>query len=83
MGSFNRKIVESLDLLNKILAAIFFVMAITTLYGEMFDNFTTAVISALGILVVGIVTCGYTAILINVNQNIEAIREHFTPSEKE
>ena len=83
MGSFNRKIVESLDVLNKILAAIFVTMAATSLYSEMFDNFSMAVVSALGVIVVGIVTCGYTAILINVNKNIEAIREHFTPSEKE
>lgn len=80
MGSFNRKIVESLDLLNKVLALIFVVMAGITLVGEMFDNFLPAVMSALGILVVGIVTCGYTAILINVNQNIQAMRDKINPA---
>jgi uncharacterized protein (DUF697 family) len=83
MGSFNRKIVESLDLLNKVLALIFVVMAGITLVGEMFDNFLPAVMSALGILVVGIVTCGYTAILINVNQNIQAMRDKINPAPME
>jgi hypothetical protein len=49
----------------------------------MFENFLPAVMSALGILVVGIVTCGYTAILINVNQNIEAMRDNINPAPKE
>jgi ABC-type uncharacterized transport system permease subunit len=83
MGSFNRKIVESLDVLNKLLALIFVVMAGITFFGEMFDNFLPAVMSALGILIVGIVTCGYTAILINVNQNIEAMRDKINPTPKE
>lgn len=83
MGSFNRKIVESLDVLNKLLALLFGTMAGFTFFGEMFDNIVTALVSALGILIVGIVTCGYTAILINVNQNIEAMRQKINPSMEE
>jgi hypothetical protein len=83
MGSFNRKIVESLDVLNKILVVIFITMAGITFFGEVFDNFIPALMSALGILIVGIVTCGYTAILINVNQNIQAMRDKINPSLEE
>lgn len=83
MGSFNRKIVESLDVLNKLLALLFVTMAGITFFGEMFENFVPALVSAIGILIVGIVTCGYTAILINVNQNIEAMRDKINPAPKE
>lgn len=83
MGLFNRKIVESLDLLNKLLALLFVTMAGITFFGEMFENFVPALVSAIGILIVGIVTCGYTAILINVNQNIEAMRDKINPAPKE
>ena len=83
MGSFNRKIVESLDVLNKILVVIFITMAGITFFGEVFDNFIPALMSALGILIVGIVTCGYTAILINVNQNIQAMRDKINPATME
>jgi len=83
MGSFNRKIVESLDVLNKILVVIFITMAGITFFGEVFDNFIPALMSALGILIVGIVTCGYTAILINVNQNIQAMRDKINPAPME
>ena len=83
MGSFNRKIVESLDVLNKILVVIFITMAGITFFGEVFDNFIPALMSALGILIVGIVTCGYTAILINLNQNIQAMRDKINPAPME
>ena len=74
MGKFNNKIVESLDFLNKVLAGIFVFLAIFKLLDLVTENFLGAVFECLTIIGVGILTCGYIALMININNNIESIR---------
>lgn len=74
MGKFNSKIVESLDFLNKVLAGIFVFLAIFKLVDLVTENFLGAVFECLTIIGVGILTCGYIALMININNNVEAIR---------
>ena len=74
MGKFNIQIVESLDFLNKVLAGIFVFLAIFKFVDLIEDNFLGAVFEFLTIVGVGILTCGYIALMININNNVEAIR---------
>lgn len=74
MGKFNSKIVESLDFLNKVLAGIFVFLAIFKLVDLVTENFLGAVFECLTIIGVGILTCGYIALMININNNVESIR---------
>ena len=74
MGKFNIQIVESLDFLNKVLAGIFVFLAIFKFVDLIEDNFLGAVFEFLTIVGVGILTCGYIALMININKNVEAIR---------
>lgn len=74
MGKFNSKIVESLDFLNKVLAGIFVFLAIFKLVDLVTENFLGAVFECLTIIGVGILTCGYIALMININNNLESIR---------
>lgn len=74
MGKFNSKIVESLDFLNKVLAGIFVFLALFKLLDLVTENFLGAVFECLTIIGVGILTCGYIALMININNNLESIR---------
>jgi hypothetical protein len=74
LGKFNTQIVESLDFLNKVLAGIFVFLAIFKFVDLIGDNFLGAVFESLTIVGVGILTCGYIALMININNNVEAIR---------
>jgi len=74
LGKFNSKIVESLDFLNKVLAGIFVFLAIFKLVDLVTENFLGAVFECLTIIGVGILTCGYIALMININNNVESIR---------
>jgi hypothetical protein len=74
LGKFNIQIVESLDFLNKVLAGIFVFLAIFKFVDLIEDNFLGAVFEFLTIVGVGILTCGYIALMININNNVEAIR---------
>lgn len=74
MGKFNSKIVESLDFLNKVLAGIFVFLAIFKLLDLVTENFLGAIFECLTIIGVGILTCGYIALMININNNVETIR---------
>lgn len=74
MGKFNTTIVESLDHLNKVLAGIFAFLAIFKFVDLLTENFLGAVFESLTIIGVGILTCGYIALMININNNLEALR---------
>lgn len=74
MGKFNTTIVESLDFLNKVLAGIFVFLAAFKFFDLIADNFLGAVFECLTIVGVGILTCGYIALMININNNVQDIR---------
>ena len=74
--SFNRQIVDSLDVLNKVLAGIFIVIAIGTFITTVLEGqLIGAILSTIMVIGVGIVTCGYTALLLNINNNIQSVRD--------
>ena len=75
MSNFNLRLVESLDYLNKFLAGIFIALAVFKFFDLVFDNMLGAVIESLTIMGVGILTCGYIAVMININNNLVAIRD--------
>lgn len=75
MGKFNSKIVESLDFLNKLLAGIFIGLAMIKFFDLLLDyQFIPAIFESLTILGLGILTCGYIALMINMNNNLEEIK---------
>lgn len=74
MGKFNTQIVESLDFLNKVLVGIFAFLAIFKFIDLISDNFFGAFFECLTIIGVGILTCGYIALMININNNLESLR---------
>lgn len=75
MSNFNAKLVESLDLLNHILAAVFFFLAIFRFVDMLPDNFLGGLFDALSIIGLGILTCGYIALMININNLLRDIRD--------
>lgn len=74
--TFNKRVVESLDVLNKVLAIIFVIAALLTFGAGMMENFGAALLGALGVMIMGLVTCGYTALLLNINNNLQTLVEH-------
>ena len=80
--SFNRQIVDSLDVLNKVLAGIFIVIAIGTFITTVLEGqLIGAILSTMMVIGVGIVTCGYTALLLNINNNIQSVRDQIDSTE--
>lgn len=73
MSKFNTWLVESLDLLNRLLAGIFLGLSAFKFFDTVSDNFFGAVFESLTIVGVGILTCGYIALMININNNVEAL----------
>jgi len=73
MGKFNTKLVDSLDVLNKVLAVIFMLMAAAKFVEIVPDNFLGAVFESLAVIGIGVLTCGYIAVMININTNIETL----------
>lgn len=78
MNNFNHKLVESLDVLNKVLAGIFSVMAVLKFFSTVDDSFVGAVFETLTIIGAGILTCGYIALMLNINLMLERIGETLT-----
>jgi hypothetical protein len=74
LGKFNTKLVDSLDFLNKVLAGIFIFLAGFKLIDLITENVLGAVFESLTIIGVGILTCGYIALMLNINTNVEEIR---------
>lgn len=75
MKNFNQKLVESLDVINKVMAGFFAFVTVVTLFVGMFINFGMAIISACSVMVTGVLVCGTLALLININNNIQAMRD--------
>lgn len=74
MGNLNTKLVDSLDLLNHILAIIFAILAVVRFVDVVGDNILGAILESLTVVGVGVLTCGYIALMININKNLDAIR---------
>lgn len=75
MGHFNTKLVESLDFLNKVLAVIFASMAVFKFYDLFTESILNAAYESMMVIGVGILTCGYIAVVININTNVEKIHK--------
>jgi hypothetical protein len=74
MNSFNGFLVEYLDKLNKIMAFVFAAIAGATFFGGLvFNSFFSAIASTCGVIVMGVLTCGITALLININNNLQKL----------
>lgn len=76
MNNFNAKLVEYLDVLNKILAGIFIAVAGLKFIDLISDfNVIGAFLETLSILGLGILTCGYIALMLNINNTLQSIRD--------
>ena len=73
MSKFNFKLVESLDYLNKFLALVFIVLAIVRFFDMVDYSFTSAIFEALAVVAVGILTCGYISLMLNINNNLQKL----------
>lgn len=75
MGQFNTKLVESLDFLNKIIALIFVVLAAYKFWDLVNDSIINALFESLTIMGAGILTCGYIALMLNINNLLTEINQ--------
>lgn len=75
MGQFNTKLVESLDFLNKVLAFIFISLAAYKFWDNISDSFFAALFETVTIIGAGILTCGYIALMLNMNNLLTEIRD--------
>lgn len=69
--TFNSRLVDSLDQLNKILAVIFAILTVYRFLEMVDDSFVTALFEACTVLVVGVLTCGYIALMINIKDLLQ------------
>jgi hypothetical protein len=74
MGRFNRKLVESLDILNKCLAVIFAILAGVRFWDTLPGGIVGSMLETLTVVGVGILTCGYLALMLSINQTLEEIK---------
>ena len=75
MGKFNTKLVNSLDVLNKILAFIFVILAIVRFYDTIPGGLLGSIFETLSVIGVGILSTGYIAVMLNINKVLEEIRD--------
>lgn len=75
MSNFNTKLVEYLDHFNHGLAFIFVILGIFRFIELAGDNILTALFELLTMLGVGVLTCGYIALMININNLLTQIRD--------
>lgn len=82
MSNFNTKLVEYLDLLNHILAVIFLFMAVFRFIDLVSVNFLGAIFETLTVVGVGVLTCGYIALMININNVLQDIKSQLNGGDK-
>lgn len=75
MGQFNTKLVESLNFLNKVLAVIFVTLAAYKFWDNVSDNIFAALFESVTVVGAGILTCGYIALMLNINNVLAEIRD--------
>ena len=83
MGNFNSRIVGSLDLINRVLAGFFVVVAILAFVEVAGDSFVGGVLAFLTAITTGIITCGYIALMLNVNDNLQVLRDRIAGPRRE
>ncbi len=75
MNAFNKRLVESLDVINKILAGFFLAVAVLALIEVAGESVVGGLLAFLTAITTGIITCGYIALMININKNVQAMRD--------
>jgi uncharacterized membrane protein YjjP (DUF1212 family) len=83
MNAFNRRLVESLDVINKILAGFFVAVAALAFIEVAGDSIVGGLLAFLTAITTGIITCGYIALMININKNVQAMRDKIAGPESE
>jgi hypothetical protein len=82
MNAFNRRLVESLDVINKILAGFFLAVAVLALIEVAGESVIGGLLAFLTAITTGIITCGYIALMININKNVQAMRDRIAGPEQ-
>lgn len=76
MDTFNSKLVEYLDVLNKFLAGVFAAVALFKCIDLLLDfNFLGAIFETLSVVGLGVLTCGYIALMLNISNTLTEIRD--------
>jgi|688.fasta_scaffold705622_3 hypothetical protein len=83
MNAFNKRLVESLDVINKILAGFFLAVAVLALIEVAGESVIGGLLAFLTAITTGIITCGYIALMININKNVQAMRDKIAGPEQQ
>ncbi len=83
MNAFNKRLVESLDVINKILAGFFLAVAVLALIEVAGESVVGGLLAFLTAITTGIITCGYIALMININKNVQAMRDKIAGPEQQ
>lgn len=83
MGNFNNRVVDSLDLINRVLAGVFVVVAILAFVEVAGENFIGGLLAFLTAITTGIITCGYIALMLNINDNLQVLRDKIAGPRRE
>lgn len=83
MNRFNTRLVESLDFINKILAGFFVAVAVLAFVEVAGDSFVGGLLAFLTAITTGIITCGYIALMLNINKNVQVMRDKIAGPELE
>ena len=76
MDRFNSKLVEYLAILNRFLAGIFVGAALFKFIDLLLDNsIFAAIFEALSVLGLGLLTCGYIALMLHIAKLLTEIRD--------
>lgn len=76
MDNFNGKLVEYLDVLNKFLAGVFGAVAVFKCIDLLLEyNIIGAFFETLSIVGLGVLTCGYIALMLNIANTLTDIRD--------
>ena len=83
MNAFYKRLVESLDVINKILAGFFLAVAVLALIEVAGESVIGGLLAFLTAITTGIITCGYIALMININKNVQAMRDKIAGPEQQ
>lgn len=83
MGNFNNRVVDSLDLINRVLAGVFVVVAILAFVEVAGESFVGGLLAFLTAITTGIITCGYIALMLNINDNLQVLRDKIAGPRRE
>ena len=83
MGSFNSRIVDSLDLINRVLAGFFVAVAVLAFIEVAGESVIGGLLAFLTAITTGIITCGYIALMLNINDNLQVLRDKIAGPRRE